>query len=375
MGFLDTLKSWFGGAKAKAEQAMNQMQPGYQQGVPPGQGYPQGQGMHPGYHGHPGHPGHPGQHPGHQGYPPPQQGYGYDPHAQHQAEPEEQEEEQEAFDLAGFNPDDENSFFEAVLHMESEGMFGGTDESRAQIQARYGIRDRMHWQTVRDSVYSVLARKYGSMEEVSQREMNFRMGQMQRHQQAQTARAAASGELNPVEGVTLEKWAAMNAAIVSGASAEDLLRANGIDQGRWERVSAEWNARMARDTTFAITTVYGNAFQAASQGKYGNYAREANAARAANRELSMEPPMSIEQYWEILYEQDYGSKQGRNPIEVLKSCNLTVVDWTDLSSFMGYYINRTAARNWQQFNAMHERVKAKFAAKYPGVTSDVDIKF
>lgn len=366
MGFLDTLKSWFGGAKAKAEQAMNQMQPGYQQGPPPGQGmppgYPQGQGMHPGYQGQ-------------QGYPPPQQqGYGYDPHAQHHEEPE-QEEEQEAFDLAGFNPDDENSFFEAVLHMESEGMFGGTDESRAQIQARYGIRDRMHWQTVRDSVYSVLARKYGSMEEVSQREMNFRMGQMQRHQQAQTARAAASGELNPVEGVTLEKWAAMNAAIVSGASAEDLLRANGIDQGRWERVSAEWNARMARDTTFAITTVYGNAFQAASQGQYGNYAREANAARAANRELSMEPPMSIEQYWEILYEQDYGSKQGKNPIEVLKSCNLTVVDWTDLSSFMGYYINRTAARNWQQFNAMHERVKAKYAAKYPGVTSDVDIKF
>jgi hypothetical protein len=42
---------------------------------------------------------------------------------------------------------------------------------------------------------------------------------------------------------------------------------------------------------------------------------------------------------------------------------------------MGYYINRTVQRNWQQFNAMHERVKAKFAAKYPNVVSDVDIKF
>lgn len=366
MGFLDALKNLFGGAKAKAEQAMGQMQGQFhgQQGHP---GHP---GQHPGqFQGHPGqfqgHPGqYQGQHPGQF-----QQGYGQPQHE----EPEE--EEQEAFDTAGFNPNDEESFFNAVLHMESEGMYGGTDQSRAEIMARFGIRDRMHWQTVKDSVYSVLARKHGSYEEVSQRETNWRMGQMQRAQQQNTARAAASGEMNPVEGISLEKWAAMNAAIVSGTSLEDLLKSNGIDQGKWERASAEWNARMARDTTFAITTVYGNAFQAASQGKYGNYAREANAARAANRELSMEPPMTLEQYWEILYEQDYGSKAGRDPIAVLRECNLTVVDWTDLSAFMGYYINRTVQRNWQQFNAMHERVKAKYAAKYPNVVSDVDIKF
>ncbi len=345
MGFLDKLKSLFGGAKAKAEQMT-------------------GHGGHD--HGHGGHD-HGGHDHGHGGH-------------DHDHDHDHDEDAGgggggEVFDLAGFNPDDEEAFFNAVQHMESEGMFGGTDESRAEIMSRYGIRDRSHWQNVKDSVYSVLARKHGSIEEVSQREMNWRMGQMQRHQQQQTANAAASGELNPVEGLTLEKWAAMNAAIVGGASPEDLLKANGLDQGRWERASAEWNARMARDTTFAITTVYGNAFQAASQGKYGNYAREANAARAANRELAMEPPMTIEQYWEILYEQDYGSKQGRNPIEVLKASGLTVVDWTDLSAFMGYLINRTAVRNWQQFNAMHEQVKAKFAAKYPGVTSDLDIKF
>ena len=36
----------------------------------------------------------------------------------------------EPFDLAGFDPDDEEAFFEAGIHMESEGQFGGTDESR-----------------------------------------------------------------------------------------------------------------------------------------------------------------------------------------------------------------------------------------------------
>ena len=299
-----------------------------------------------------------------------------------QAEPDEtddddtEEQDEGSFDVAGFDVmRDEAAFFNAVLHMESEGMFGGTDESRAEIRARYGIGDHLHWQTVKESNYALLARKYGSYEEVSQQEMNWRQGQMQQHMAGQQQAMAAKGGFDPVEGVTLEAWAAINASIVSGANTEDLLKGAGIDKARWDRVSAEWNARMARDTTFAITTVYGNAFQAASKGKYGDYAREAAAARAANRDLQLEIPMSWEQYWEILYEQSYGAKQGRDPVEVLKSCGLTIVDWTDLSTFMGYHFNRTAQRHWSEYEAIHKRVEAKFAAKYPGVQADVDIGF
>lgn len=278
-------------------------------------------------------------------------------------------------DLAGFDPDDEDAFYHAVLHMESEGQFGGTDASRAEIMAQRGIRDRSHWQDVKASVYTVLIHRHGSMEEVGQREMNWRSGQMQRHMQGQVAKAAAGGGFAPVEGVALEAWAAINAAIVSGASHEDLLKGAGIDQARWDRVSAEWNARMARDTTFAITTIYGNAFQAASQGKYGNYAREAAAARAANRELGLEPPISYEQYYEIMYEQAYAAKRGEDPVAALKACGLTIVDWTDLGTFMGYHFHRTGVRNWATYQDIHKRVEAKLAAKYPGVQADVDLAF
>src|SRR5207302_422703 len=142
----------------------------------------------------------------------------------------------------------------------------------------------------------------GTSEEVSQREMNCRSGQMQRHMQQQVAKAASGGGFAPVEGVTLEAWAAINAAIIAGASHEDLLKGAGIPPDRWQRVGAEWNARMARDTTFAIAQVYGNAFQAASQGRFGAHAREAAAARAGNRELAMPLPMPYEQYYEILIE-------------------------------------------------------------------------
>lgn len=281
----------------------------------------------------------------------------------------------EEFDLAGFDPlNDEEGFYNAVLHMESEGQFGGTDESRAEIMQQRGIRDRMHWLTVKESCYAVLAQEYGG-NEVGQREMNWRMGQMQQHQVQQQQKMAASGGFEPVEGVSLEAWAAMNASIVSGANTEDLLKGARIDQARWDRVSAEWNARMARDTTFAITTVYGNAFQAASTGKYGEYAREAAAARAANRDLSMDPPMEYERYYEILQEQAYAAKQGKDPVAALKECGLSIVDWTDLGSYFGYYFHRDGVRNWNHYEAIHKRVEAKYEAKYPGVKVDLDIQF
>src|ERR1700733_5556790 len=89
--------------------------------------------------------------------------------------------EEPEVDLAGFDPNDEDAFFNAVLHMESEGQYGGTDESRAEICARYGIRDRSHWHTVKESVYAVLAHKYGSYDEVGQREINWRTAQMTQH--------------------------------------------------------------------------------------------------------------------------------------------------------------------------------------------------
>jgi len=279
-------------------------------------------------------------------------------------------------DVAGFDVmADEGAFFRAVLHMESEGQFGGTDESRAEIMQQYGIRDRSHWHVVKDSNYAVLAGKYGSFNEVSQQEMNWRQGEMQKHMTAQTAKTAAGGGFEPVEGIGLDQWAAINAAIVGGQNHEDLLKGAGIDNARWQRASAEWNARMARDTTFAITTAYGNAFQAASKGKYGDYAREAAAARAANRDVTMEPPVTWEQYYGFMYEQAYAAKQGKDPVAALKSVGLTIVDWTDLSTFMGYIFVRDAGRNWKKYEEIHKRVEAQFAAKYPGVKADVDIQF
>jgi hypothetical protein len=279
-------------------------------------------------------------------------------------------------DTAGFDPaGDEEGFFNAVLHMESEGEMGGTDASRAEIMARYGIRDRSHWRDVKEAVYQVLGQKHGSMDVVMQRELNWRMGETQKRMQQQVAKKAASGEMAPVEGITLEAWAAFNAAIVQGANLDDLLKGASVTRAKWDKATAEWNARMARDTTFAIAQVYGNAFQAASKGKYSEYAKEANAARAANRDLNMPPPITMEKYWELTFEQSYALKQGRDPQQTLKDLGLSIVDWADLGSYMGYYFHRTAQLKWKEHEATMKAVQARLEAKYEGLKADVDIQF
>jgi hypothetical protein len=271
-------------------------------------------------------------------------------------------------DLAGFDPaDDEDAFFNAVLHMESDGQYGGTDESRAEICARYGIRDRTHWHRVKDAVYAVLAAKYGSYDEVGQREINWRTAQMTQHMTSKVATMQSAGGFTPVEAIGLEQWAAVNAAIIGGQTPEDLLRGAGIDEARWKRASDEWNARMAKDTTFAIAQVYGKAFQAASAGQYGMYAREATAARAENRELALEPPMPYERYYEIMLEQKAAGITGGDPVAALRACGLTITDWTDLGTYYGYFFGRNAVREHATYEAIHKSVDARMAAKYPGV--------
>ncbi|HEY3493643.1 MAG TPA: DUF6620 family protein [Polyangiaceae bacterium] len=287
------------------------------------------------------------------------------------------EDEGEQYDLAGFDPDDEEAFFAALQQIESVGTIAGdvSEESRARAFAQYGIRDHLHWQTVKESMYQALTRKHGSFDVAFQRQQNWMTGQSQKWIEGNVAAKAATGELNPVEGISLESWAALNASISQGANFEDLLKGAGIDRARWDRASAEWLARMSRDTTFAISTVYGNAFTAASQGKFSHLAKEAMAARASNSELKSQPPMSIEQYYEVMFDQSYAVAQGKSATDALKAYGLSIVDFCDLSLFMGYHFQRNSVAQIKQHQDAMESAEKKAKAKYPGVTADVDISF
>jgi hypothetical protein len=65
------------------------------------------------------------------------------------------------------------------------------------------------------------------------------------------------------EGVTLDTYARIAAAMIKpGAKPEEIVRANGLkDMAHWERANKAWSDAMAQDTSFRLTSQYGELFQ------------------------------------------------------------------------------------------------------------------
>jgi len=59
-----------------------------------------------------------------------------------------------------------------------------------------------------------------------------------------------SNVLEPVEGITVELWGKAQAKMASGGNLQDAYYICGVDAAKWDRVSAEWLARMSNDTGF-----------------------------------------------------------------------------------------------------------------------------
>jgi hypothetical protein len=243
---------------------------------------------------------------------------------------------------------------------------------RAKLFAEYGIQDPQHFHQVRATMERYMGsadarQRHGDTGNIMQIQANAQQEFMIGGMQAQTkAGGALAGEVQPVEGVSLEQWAAMQASIAGGKPLEAMLSAFNLDQAQWTRVSAEWNARMSRDQTATIAMVYGNAFSAASQGKYAQYAKEGSECLAQGRDPQLQPPISLEQYFEILEAQSAAFHRGQDVTATLKQFGLSIMDWSDLGAWFSAYINRNANKNNQamlrQINEIQARMKAKYAS-------------
>jgi len=252
------------------------------------------------------------------------------------------------------------------------------EADRARLFAEYGIRNVQHYyqvkETVKRFVQSPQAQaKYGDINDILHVQMKATQDYMMKGIQAQTAPGGKlAGEVEPVEGISLEQWAEQQVRAASGATVDDLCKSLGIDKAKWERVSAEWNARMSRDTTMAIAVAYGNAFTKA-QSKPG--VGGSKYAAAAQNPGKGPLPMPLEQYVEILEAQNALTAQGQDPQAVLKKLGLNVMDWSNLGVWFSTYISENAMRNDAALHKEFTRLSEKYKAKFASAKSDADINF
>ncbi|HSQ64441.1 MAG TPA: DUF6620 family protein [Polyangiaceae bacterium] len=354
MGFLDSLKNLFGGAAKAAQDAAQAVQ---QQGQPqPAQTA---------------------------AAPRPQAAAAAAAPAEHQEE-EPAHDDGEGRDYALEAKDDSAGF---DLLGDLPGYYTGEfrieqawdDEAqRGQLFAEYKIRNVQHFYQVKATVerfiQSPQARaKYGDVGDIMHVKMKATQDYMMKGMQAQMAPGGKlAGEVEPVEGVSLEQWAEQQVRVASGGTVDEVCRALGCDKAKWDRVSAEWNARMSRDTTATIATAYGNAFTKAQAKPGVSGSKYAAAAQSPGKGAL---PIPLERYVEIMEAQNALTAQGQDAQAVLKKLGLSVMDWSNLGAWFSAYISENALRNDGAIHKEFTRLQEKYKAKYATAKSDADISF
>jgi hypothetical protein len=231
------------------------------------------------------------------------------------------------------------------------------DPEEVLLIKKYGFQNGHHWESFRSWGVAQYAAK--SSEDAATYE--HRMSSIAREKilgKQAGAMAAPGGALNPVEGVSVEQWAQIQAALAGGGNLEAMLAKAGIDRARWDRVSTEWMARMQKDTSFTITNVYGNAFAGAAQGQYGAQAAQA-AAVGVGGNLGAEP-IPFERFVEIQEAMGASSNRGEDPNALLASFGLKALDWSNI----GMFWNKRIAQESQKYHKLFTQYSDKYRAKY-----------
>lgn len=263
---------------------------------------------------------------------------------------------------AGQGPTDE-TLATFLMHEMVFGMEHQSDPRNAEQKlVKFGYRDAGHFYKVRATVMKHFADydgpNLGDCVFQSQRVMSASMkaAQMMHQANMQQSMQADPALIAPVEGVTMEQYAQIQAR-ASSLSQDDfaaLLAQQGMDMAKWHRVSNEWNTRMQNDTTHTLVTIYGQAFTGAGQGQFG-------AAAAAHSATGF----------------DGTAAGGPAPIPFEKCCEIqgAMQAWSKTGQDVNAMLAKTFGMNAQDFSAAHTWWLSQLTAdvaKFPRYTELCD---
>lgn len=304
-------------------------------------------------------------------------------YAQPEPEPEPEDvdddagDDGEADDWGGWNPNDHEEFWYRLKAIELAGNQGGDDACDAKCR-EFGLRDWSHMQRVRET----FNRHFGHMHEFVQAAMNA--NSRAAREQFAGAAAANSHLLEPVEGIDLKTYAFTQARAASIGNDMgkwgQILAESGLDQAKWERVSAEWNRRMSgqagdQNATMAVVMEYGKYFGMAGQGQFGA-AAAANAGQAGilnqGQGATGAAPMSLERYAEIGGAQAAWAQQGRDVNAMLQQqFGMNALDWSNASQYWSAKIGGDY-RVGLQYADLMQKYQAQYSAGGGGHDDDLN---
>jgi hypothetical protein len=278
-------------------------------------------------------------------------------------------------DRASFDFDNDiERFFAAQFRVEQNW---DDEDDRGALFSEYEIRSTQHWYQIKATFerwsQSPAARaKYPTPGDLMQAQMDATQKVAMQSMNIGNQHAALAEDLAPVEGVSLEQWAKAQAGVASGGDVNQLIAGLGVDKAAWDRISAEWNARMSRDTSFTITMEYSKHFGSAGVGQFAGAAASAAAGEAASE---ADAPITLERFVEIEIAQGSGVGQGKDAAAILESFGMSPMEWGQVGGWWSLYISKNAMRNNGELHQRYTKLREQFEAKYATGSADDDLSF
>jgi hypothetical protein len=195
------------------------------------------------------------------------------------------------------------------------------------------------------------------------------------HQEKMSSHASANPQIMaPIEGVTMEQYAELNAKAATGMQQQQflgLLAQAGMDYPKWERVSAGWLGRMSQDTTGTLATIYGKAFSGAGAGKYGTAGAAAAQVGYGGGAAAGPEPIPFEKLCEIQGAMSAWGKNGQDVNAGLQqSFQMSALDWSNVSTWwMTKMIADTSLL--ARYNDLSKQYEARYAGAQPRRNQDL----
>lgn len=283
---------------------------------------------------------------------------------------------------AGHGPDDQ-TLATFLMHEMVFGMEHQSDPMNAEQKLiKFGYRDAGHFYKVRATVMKHFADydgpNLGDCVFQSQRVMSASMkaSQMMHQANMQQSMQADPALIAPVEGVTMEQYAQIQAR-ASSLSQEQfaaVLAEQGMDLAKWHRVSNEWNTRMQNDTTHTLVTIYGQAFTGAGQGQFGAQAAAHSATGFDGTAAGGAEPMPFEKCCEIQGAMQAWSKTGQDVNAMLaKTFNMNAQDFSAAHTWWLSQLTADLAR-FPRYTELCEHYERQYSAGAPAAP-DSDLSF
>lgn len=229
-----------------------------------------------------------------------------------------------------------------------------------------GFRDELHYDYFKARVEKAEKKAWDAHNAILKQTQAALQDQFEKNKEA------LKDELSPFKGISMEMWAGANARLSQGQDLAAVLAEMGVETPLWDEVNAEWNARMSRDSTATIATVYGQAFVAGGQGKFAAAGQALGASMEAGfgSAVAGEDPISFEDWIKIQAHMSAGAAQGMDASAVLAKYEMNAADWGSAGGYWAQKMNSNPMEYMTQFATLTAKYTQEFSA--PSAGSDLE---